>query len=84
MCWYCRTGNTVTIVCQDVYIEAKKEVKLGTLPEELRPSVRFVGSGIIPGTASVGQLAANVSGNVRMYSTSGTGRFTANLTCPII
>lgn len=83
-CWYCRTGNIVTVVCQNVRVEAKKEVHLGALPEELRPSVRFVGFGIIPGSASVGQIAANVSGNVRLYSSSGTGTFTAALTYPII
>lgn len=83
-CWYCRTGNIVTIVCQDVQVAEKKEVQLGVLPEELRPSVRFVGFGVIPGNASFGQLAANVSGNVRIYSASGTGLFTANLTYPIV
>ncbi len=84
VCWYCRTGNVVTVVCQNVQVEAKKEVQLGVLPEELRPSVRFVGFGIIPGSVSVGQIAANVSGNVRVYSASGTGAFTANLTYPIV
>ncbi len=83
-CWYCRTGNIVTIVCQDVQVAEKKEVQLGVLPEELRPSVRFVGFGVIPGSAGVGQIAANVSGNVRIYSASGTGAFTANLTYPIV
>ena len=83
-CWYCRTGNTVTIMCQNVQVTEKQEVQLGVLPEELRPSVRLVGFGVIPGSASVGQIAANVSGNVRIYSASGTGAFTANLTYPIV
>ncbi len=83
-CWYCRTGNIVTIVCQDVQVTEKKEVQLGVLPEELRPSVRFVGFGVIPGYSSIGHIAANVSGNVRIYSASGTGAFTANLTYPIV
>ena len=83
-CWYSRTGNIVTIVCQDVKVTEKKEVQLGVLPEELRPSVRFVGFGVIPGSSSTGQIAANVSGNVRIYSASGTGAFTASLTYPIV
>ena len=83
-CWYSRTGNIVTIVCQDVKVTEKKEVQLGVLPEELHPSVRFVGFGVIPGSSSTGQIAANVSGNVRIYSASGTGAFTASLTYPIV
>ena len=74
----------MTIVCQDVQVTEKKEVQLGVLPEELRPSVRFVGFGVIPGSSSTGQIAANVSGNVRIYSASGTGAFTASLTYPIV
>lgn len=65
-------------------VEANKEVQLGVLPEELRPSVRFVGYAAIPGYVSAGQIAANVSGNVRIYSVSGTGAFTATLTYPIV
>ena len=74
----------MTIVCQDVKVAEKKEVQLGVMPEDLRPSVRFVGVGVIPGSTGVGQLAANISGNVRIYSASGTGAFTANLTYPIV
>ena len=74
----------MTIVCQDVHVAEKKEVQLGVMPEDLRPSVRFVGFGTIPGYSSAGIIAANVSGNVRIYSMSGTGAFTANLTYPIV
>lgn len=84
VCWYCRTGNIVTIVCQDVQVEAKKEVQLGVLPEELRPSVRAIGFSIIPGYDSLGQLSANVSGLVAIYSMKGTGAFFATLTYPIV
>lgn len=84
VCWYCRTGNIVTIVCQSIQTTAGHEVRLGTLPEELRPSVRAVGFSIIPGYDSLGQLSANVSGLVAMYSIKGTGTFSATLTYPIV
>lgn len=84
VCWYCRTGNIVTIVCQSIQTTAMKEVRLGTLPEELRPSVRAVGVSVIPGYDSLGQLSANVSGLVAIYSIKGSGAFSATLTYPIV
>lgn len=84
MCRYCRTGNIVTIICQNVRVEAKNAVELGTLPDELRPSVRSVGLGIIPGYDSVGQLSVSINGDVSMYSVRGTGAFFATLTYPIV
>ena len=83
-CWYCRTGNIVTIICQNVRVEAKKIVKFGVMPEELRPSERSVGLGIIPGYGNICQLEVGISGNVEIYSPSGTGNFFATLTYPIV
>lgn len=84
VCWYCRTGNIVTIVCQDMQVTERKEVQFGRLPEELRPSVRAIGLGIKPGYDSLCQLSANVSGIVAMYSIRGSGAFSATLSFPIV
>lgn len=84
-CWYCRTGNIVTIMCKEVEVTEKKEVQLGTMPEELRPSVRPVGCGLKPGYVdSFCQLAVNTSGLVVIYSLRGSGAFSATLTYPIV
>lgn len=84
VCWYCRTGNIVTIMCKEVEVTERKEVKLGTLPEELRPSARAVGCGLKPGYDSFCQLAVNTSGLVVIYSLRGSGAFSATLTYPIV
>lgn len=84
VCWYCRTGNSVSIMCQGVHVAEKAEVRLGDMPEELRPSVRIVGCGLKPGYDSFCQLTANVSGLVVIYSLKGTGAFSATLTYPIV
>lgn len=83
-CWYCRTGNIVTIMCKEVEVKEKKEVQLGTMPEELRPSARAVGCGLKPGYDSLCQFAANTSGLVVIYSLRGSGAFSATLTYPIV
>ena len=83
-CWYCRTGNTVTIMCQNIQVTEKNEVKLGVLPKELRSSMRAVGCGVKPGYDSLCQLSANVTGIVVIYSLKGSGAFSATLTYPIV
>lgn len=83
-CWYCRTGNIVTVICTNVHVEAKKITNFGVMPEELRPSVRSVGVGIFPGYNTICQLEVNIHGNVEIYSPSGKGNFFATLTYPIV
>ncbi|MCI7553441.1 MAG: hypothetical protein MSA23_05975 [Collinsella sp.] len=84
VCWYCRTGNIVTVICKNLYVETKNAVKLGVMPEELRPSVRSVTLGIIPGYGNICQLEVGIAGNVEAYSLNGTGNFFATLTYPIV
>ncbi|MDY5081999.1 MAG: hypothetical protein SPE77_08025 [Collinsella sp.] len=84
VCWYCRTGNIVTVICKNLYVETKNAVKLGVMPEELRPSVRSVTFGIIPGYSTICQIDVSIYGSVEMYSTNGTGNFFATLTYQIV
>lgn len=83
-CWYCRTGNIVAIMFKEVEVTESKEVQLGTLPEELRPSARAVGCGLKPGYDSFCQLTANTTGLVVIYSLRGSGAFSATLAYPIV